>query len=172
MQSTTQPTSGSFSLEESTNTIRFERDLAAPPDEVFEAWTEPRQIGSWWDPTGKPLAQCDIDLRVGGAFTFVAQGREDLAFTGTYCEIERPEKLTFDALGARGRVLLSKSSAGTHMVVEIICSSPEHLRHFVQMGVAAGTDQTLDNLVAYRNSKLERRTGVMRNRSPQVRSAQ
>ena len=34
------------------------------------------------------------------------------------------------------------------MVVEIRCTSAEHLAQFVQMGVAKGTADTMDNLVA------------------------
>ena len=36
----------------------------------------------------------------------------------------------------------------TEMVVEIRCSSAEHLAQFVQRGVADGTARTVDNLVA------------------------
>ena len=35
----------------------------------------------------------------------------------------------------------------TEMVVEIRCTSAEHLAQFVQVGVADGTAQTVDNLV-------------------------
>jgi uncharacterized protein YndB with AHSA1/START domain len=94
-----------------------------------------------------------MDVRVGGSFTFVGREHPDRPFTGTYREIRRPELLVFDALGAEGRISLSSEGEHTRMVVEIICSGPEHLAQFVQMGVANGTSQTLDNLVEYTASK-------------------
>lgn len=138
-----------FTVDESTNTIRFERVLKVSPEDVFAAWTEPRQVQCWWDPSGAPLAACQIDLRVGGAFSFESQAHPDRPFTGVYRHIERPRLLTFNAFGAEGRVMLTGVANQTRMIVEIVCSSPEHLHQFVEMGVAVGTSQTLNNLVDY-----------------------
>ena len=54
-----------------TRTIVVTRVFAAPREQVFEAWTQPEHMACWWDPTGEPLAECEIDLRPGGAFRFV-----------------------------------------------------------------------------------------------------
>lgn len=129
-------------------TIVFERDLAAPREEVFDAWTRPERVSDWWDPTGAPLASCEIDLRVGGSFRFVNAGHSP-PFTGTYVAIERPSRLVFEALGSVGTVALEAAGAGTHMHVTIRCASKEHLAHFVELGVAEGTDRTFDNLVRH-----------------------
>lgn len=140
------PTTG-FDLDEAAHTIRFIRRLSAAPDAVFAAWTRPEEISTWWDPSGAPLVRCDIDLRVGGTFAFVAADHPDMPFTGVYREISRPSRLVFDALGAEGRVLLEPDGAGTAMTVEIVCANEAHLQQFVAMGVAGGTSATLDNLV-------------------------
>lgn len=137
-----------FELDEAAHTIRFTRRLAAPPEAVFRAWTQPDELVRWWDPAGVPLVRCEIDLRVGGAFTFVGRDHPEMPFSGVYRQISPPSRLIFDAMGAEGRVLLEPSGAGTAMMVEIACANAEHLRQFVAMGVAAGTSQTLDNLVA------------------------
>ena len=138
-----------FAIDQATHTLRFIRQLAAPPAKAFAAWTQPEQISQWWDPSGAPLAKCEIDLRVGGVFAFTSCTQPDMVFTGTYSEISPPDRLTFNAMGAEGRVLFEASGGGTRMIVEIVCSSAEHLEHFVKLGVAAGTSQTLDNLVAF-----------------------
>jgi uncharacterized protein YndB with AHSA1/START domain len=138
-----------FTIDERTHTIGFERRFAAGRDQVFAAWTEPRHVSSWWDPTGEPLARCEIDLRVGGCFTFVNRAHPAMPFSGVYREIAPPERLVFEAMGAEGRVTLAEGEGRTLMTVEIACDSAEHLEQFVKMGVAAGTSQTLDNLVAY-----------------------
>ena len=142
-------TADGFTVDRARNTIVFTRELSAPPSEAFAAWTQPEQVAVWWDPTGQRLARCDIDLRVGGGFAFAAASHPDRPFTGTYREISPPHRLVFDAMGAEGRVNLDSEGQGTLMRVEIVCSSPEHLEQFVGMGVAVGTSQTLDNLVAH-----------------------
>lgn len=138
-----------FALDEAAHTIRFERALHGTPEQAFEAWTDPRQVALWWDPTGEPLSRCEIDLRVGGTFVFVSAAHPEMPFTGVYRQIDRPHRLVFDAMGAEGRVILEPSGAGSRMTVEIVCANAAHLQQFVAMGVAAGTSGTLDNLVAH-----------------------
>jgi uncharacterized protein YndB with AHSA1/START domain len=137
-------------LDRATHTMTFERLLSVPREQVFDAWTKPEHVTQWWDPTGTPLSECTIDLRPGGTFRFVNQGNAHAPpFEGAYRVIERPAKLVFDALGAVGTVLLEKRGADTHLTVTIRCASAEHLEQLVKVGVDAGTNQTLDNLVAY-----------------------
>lgn len=135
-----------FELDEAAHTIRLRRDFAAAPAAVHAAWTHPEQVACWWDAAGEPLARCEIDARVGGRFTFVSRGHPDRPFSGTYSEIT-PERIVFETMGATGRVLLAPAGSGTRMIVEIECADAEQLAAFVQMGVHAGTSQTLDNLV-------------------------
>jgi uncharacterized protein YndB with AHSA1/START domain len=138
-----------FSIDEAQHTIRFVRELAAAPQKVFAAWTSPEQLSCWWDPSGAKLAVCEMDVRPGGAFRFVSQDHPEMPFTGTYLQIAPPGRLEFEAMGALGKVTLTEQGQGTAMTVEIVCRSAEHLAQFVQHGVATGTSQTLDNLVAF-----------------------
>ncbi len=138
-----------FVIEQETFTVRFERRVDAARAQVFEAWTQPEQVAAWWDPSGEPLATCEIDLRAGGSFAFVNRSHPDMPFSGIYREIAPPERLVFEAMGATGRVILEDAAGATHMVVEIVCRSKEHLDQFMKMGVHEGTARTLDNLVAF-----------------------
>lgn len=135
-------------IDEATFTLTFERKLAAPREDVFDAWTRPERVSDWWDPTGHRLVGCEIDLRVGGSFRFVNDGHAP-PFEGSYVIIERPGRLVFEAMGSVGTVVLDSVGGGTRMHVSIRCASKEHLAHFVSLGVAAGTDRTLDNLVRH-----------------------
>jgi len=92
---------------------------------------------------------CEVDLRPGGAFRFVARSHPERPFTGIYREIDPPGRLVFEALNSTGRVLFASSGGKTRMTVEISCRTGEQLEQFLEMGVDAGTSQTLDNLVAY-----------------------
>jgi uncharacterized protein YndB with AHSA1/START domain len=140
-------------IDQATHTITFQRSFQAPSDAVFDAWTKADEIREWWDPDGAPLVECAIDLRVGGEFKFVNHGHSP-PFAGVYKVVERPSLLVFDAMGAVGTVRLTEASGTTRMVVTIRCGSAEHLEMFVKLGVATGTDRTLDNLVSYVGRRL------------------
>src|SRR3954462_11598647 len=102
-------------VDRESNTIRFERHVAANQSAVFEAWTKPEQVTQWWDPDGEPLESCEIDLRPGGAFRFVNRGGHSMPFAGVYREIVPPTGLVFDAMGAIGRVILNDADGETEM---------------------------------------------------------
>ena len=129
------------------HTIVFQRTLPAPREDVFDAWTRPEELTEWWDPDGRRLVECKVDLRVGGAFRFVNDGHAP-PFEGVYRVVNRPAELVFDAMGAVGTVAFAAEGSGTRLTVEIRCASAEHLEMFTKLGVKDGTDRTLDNLVA------------------------
>jgi uncharacterized protein YndB with AHSA1/START domain len=157
MPSTSQNAPGStLGIDRASRTIRLTRDFDASRAEIFEAWTKPEHVSCWWDPTGEPLAACEIDLRPGGAFRFVIRTNPNMPFAGVYREIAPPSRLVFEALGAIGRVMLQEIAGKTHMTVEIECRSAEQLDQFLKMGVDVGTAQTLDNLVGYAHSRASR----------------
>lgn len=141
--------------------IVLTRTFAAPREQVFEAWTQPEHVACWWDAAGNPLKECQIDLRPGGGFRFVSQGSPDIPpFTGVYLEIVPPESLSFEALGAIGRVSLKEIGGKTLLTVAIECGSRAKLDQFLKMGVDVGTAQTLDNLVAYVDLSRSSRTKI------------
>ena len=143
-----------FEIDCRTHTIRLTRVFDASRAQIFEAWTKPEQVTSWWDAAGDPLTACEIDLRADGAFKFVTKSHPEMPFAGTYREIAPPDRLVFEALGATGRVVLRDVAGKTHMTVEIECRSAEQLDQYLKMGVDVGTSQTLDNLVAYARHRL------------------
>ena len=143
------PSATGFDIDRANHALRFVRAFSAPREMVFEAWTTPEQLACWWDAGGERLSVCEMDLRPGGAFRFVAPSHAHMAFTGTYLTIDPPERLEFEAMDAIGRVLLDEVDGGTRMTVEIVCTSADHLEHYIKLGVANGTSQTCDNLVAF-----------------------
>ncbi|KCZ96581.1 hypothetical protein HPO_19168 [Hyphomonas polymorpha PS728] len=138
-----------FEIDWESHLIRLERGFDARPNQVFEAWTQPEHVARWWDPAGQTLAVCEIDLRPGGAFKFTPKGRSNMPFSGMYLEVAPPQRLTFEALGAIGRVFIDELEHGTRLLVEIQCRSTEHLEQFLLSGIDKGTSVTLDNLVHY-----------------------
>jgi len=94
----------SFSAEPAKPTIVMTQVFDAPRAVVFDAWTKPEHVTHWWDPSGEPLAVCEIDLRPDGAFRWVHSGANgaEYRFTGTYREIAAPERLVFTARAFSG----------------------------------------------------------------------
>ncbi len=143
------PDTQPFRVDAATHSIHFSRWLPTTPDRVFDAWTRPDLMSQWWDPSGKVLAECVIDLREGGVLRLVNAGQEHHPFEGRYRTIERPSRIVFDAMGATGTILITPEGKGTRMTLAMLCGSAAHLEQFVRMGIAEGTNRTLDNLVTH-----------------------
>lgn len=75
--------------------LTIERDLAAPRQKVWMAWTDPEQVKVWWAPEGFTTPVCRISLRVGGNFFVCMRSPDgqDFCNTSFYREIEAPERL-------------------------------------------------------------------------------
>jgi uncharacterized protein YndB with AHSA1/START domain len=137
-------------VDRDTHAIIMTRMFAAPREQVFEAWTRPEHVTCWWDPSGYPLAECEIDLRPGGTFRFVTRNSPAAQqFGGVYREIAPPDHLVFEAMGAVGRVILEEIGGKTRLTVRIECGSAVLLEQYLKLGIDAGTAKTLDSLVAY-----------------------
>lgn len=127
----------------------------APRALVFEAWTKAEHVAHWWDPSGVPLAVCEIDLRPNGAFRWVnrsPQGGEGHTFTGIYREIVPPERLAFTAPSSPEQVstiVFTEEGKKTKLAITIACASKEERDAMLRMRVDVGTAQTLANLAAY-----------------------
>jgi uncharacterized protein YndB with AHSA1/START domain len=81
-----------------TRTVTLERGLDAPPDAVFDAWTDAARAGRWLFRTeGGVLERCEIDARVGGGFRIdERRGAEIAEHFGEFAALERPSRIVFD----------------------------------------------------------------------------
>jgi uncharacterized protein YndB with AHSA1/START domain len=76
--------------------IVMTRSFAAPRQLVFDAFTKPELLKRWlgvWN--GWELAECDVDLRVGGAYRWLwrGPGGREMGAGGIYREIRPPERI-------------------------------------------------------------------------------
>ena len=144
--------------------IVITRTFDAPRALVFDAWTKPEHIAHWWDPAREPLAQCDVDLRAGGAFRFVPRDPERAKhpFAGRYREIVRPARLVVVTSGgspgseSTGTLLFDERDGQTTLTMTIACASKSDRDGLLRMRIDVGTTQTLDNLADYLRHPLER----------------
>ncbi len=81
-----------------------ERDLVikrvfdAPRALVFQAWTDPKLLMSWWAPNGCLTPYCNVDLRQGGAFHYCMQLPDGVKIwgKGTYRDIIKSSLLVYE----------------------------------------------------------------------------
>jgi predicted dithiol-disulfide oxidoreductase (DUF899 family)/uncharacterized protein YndB with AHSA1/START domain len=81
--------------------LRVERSFQAPRRRVFEAMARPELVKQWlYGPEDWPLAECDIDFRVGGKYRYVWRNKEkgDIGMGGIFKEIAAPERIVHTEL--------------------------------------------------------------------------
>lgn len=73
------------------------RDLRAPRERVFLAWTDPRQAVLWWAPQDCTPLSCRMDVRPGGRWHRTMRVPDGGVITkyGVYREVAAPERLVF-----------------------------------------------------------------------------
>lgn len=76
--------------------VNVQREIAAPAEDLFDAWLDAQSLGSWLRPSGVRETRAETEPRVGGTFRIVMVDDESsIAHTGTYREIDRPRRLVF-----------------------------------------------------------------------------
>jgi uncharacterized protein YndB with AHSA1/START domain len=76
--------------------VTVQREIAAPAEDLFDAWLDAQSLGSWLKPDGIRETRAETDPRVGGAFRIVMVDDESsIEHNGIYREIDRPRRLVF-----------------------------------------------------------------------------
>jgi uncharacterized protein YndB with AHSA1/START domain/effector-binding domain-containing protein len=129
---------------------------------VFDAWTKPELVRRWLGVFGGwSMAECTIDLRVGGAYRYRWRGPngENMGMRGVYREIVAPERIVstevFDESwyegDALGTISLVEEGRKTTMTIAMLYPSravrDAVLKTPMEHGVAAGCD-VLDGILA------------------------
>jgi uncharacterized protein YndB with AHSA1/START domain len=71
------------------------RELAAPRELVWRAWTEPGRMAQWWGPRIMSTPVCEMEVRPGGAYRIVMRGPDGTEYPirGTFLEVAPPVRL-------------------------------------------------------------------------------
>jgi uncharacterized protein YndB with AHSA1/START domain len=142
--------------------------IAAPPADVFRAWTDPEQLLWYYNPDyPTPDEPIELDLRVGGVWRQRMIVDDDTAYVtgGVYREIVPDEKLVF-SWGATGgwpeldperlddaplvTVTLAGNDAGTELTlhVEVPAGMDERIPETWFAHIRDGWRETVDRLEA------------------------
>jgi uncharacterized protein YndB with AHSA1/START domain len=86
-------------MSQKTAQVRVTHRYDAAPEQVFDAWLDPKVAGRFLfaTPTGQ-MIKAEIDPKVGGHFNFTDRRPDmgDVEHVGTYLAIERPRRLVFE----------------------------------------------------------------------------
>ena len=136
--------------------IVMTRVFDAPRDLVFKALTTPALLKRWFGPHGWTLTECEVDLRVGGAWRFLSTGPDGrtMGMRGVYREIVRPERVvyteSFDDWADAGSALITTTLAERDGVTTLTCISLAPSREVrdavIRSGMEHGAAETYDRL--------------------------
>lgn len=141
--------------------IVMTRDFRAPDRLVFAAYTEPDLLRRWYGARGWSLAECRVDLRVGGRWRFVSHGPggATMGQSGEYRQIEPHHRLVltelFDDQSYPGESVIThqflERDGRTTVTTTVRFATPEGrdivLRYPMARGAGEGADR-LDLLLA------------------------
>jgi uncharacterized protein YndB with AHSA1/START domain len=135
--------------------IVITRVLDAPRNLVFDAWTDPKHIGSWWGPRGFTTTIHHMDVRPGGEWRFMMHGPNGVDYPNkiVYLEIAKPERLLYDH-GDEGqpgyfRVTVTFEDQGkkTKLTMRSLFTTVAERDHVIrEYHAIEGGNQTLDRL--------------------------
>lgn len=146
------------------NELILTRQFDAPRRKVFEAYTDCKHIKNWWGPRTWPTTYCKMDFRVGGKWHYCMTGPEGMESWGLaiYKEIVEPELIVYedqfsDKEGKQNKDLPStlvrteflEQDGKTTIRIIAAYTTEEDLKKVMDMGMVAGTAETLDRLEEY-----------------------
>jgi uncharacterized protein YndB with AHSA1/START domain len=80
-----------------TGEITLVRTIAASRDLVYQAWTDPAELGWFFNPSQVSTVPIEVDLREGGSFVVEMIINDDFRYFtgGIYLELVPPERIVF-----------------------------------------------------------------------------
>ena len=148
--------------------IVMTRVFDAPRELVFRALTTPELLKRWFGPHGWTLTECEVDLRVGGAWRFLSKGPDGrtMGMRGVYREISPPERIqyteSFDEWAEQGSALITTTLAERDGRTTLTCVSLAPSREVrdavIRTGMEHGAAETYDRLADVLHALAEKTT--------------
>jgi uncharacterized protein YndB with AHSA1/START domain len=138
--------------------IVMTREVDAPRELVFDAWTNPEHVRQWMlGPSGWTMPVCEIDLRPGGAWHFVWRRADatEMEMRGEYREVTPPERLvSTESWGGDwpetiNTVTLSEEDGKTTITQTVLYPSQEARDAALETGMKDGVSQSFDRLAEH-----------------------
>ena len=150
--------------------IVLTRLFDAPRKMVWEAWTDPEQVGLWWGPKGFTTTIEEMDVRVGGVWRQVMHGPDgtDYPNKSIFTDVVPYERLGYKLSGGKkggpaaqfeAKATFEDEGGKTRLMLRMVFASPEARDQNVRdYGSIEGGKQTLERLAQHLAGRLSART--------------
>jgi uncharacterized protein YndB with AHSA1/START domain len=142
--------------------ISITRIYNAPPELVFDVFTQPEHVKHWWGPNGFRNTISKMDVRPGGEWEFIMHGPDgtDYKNKNVFKIVDRPNKLVFDHLPSPKfeTTVLFKALPGkkTELEFTMLFDTQEMRDKAIEtFGAVEGLKQTLGRLEQYLANELK-----------------
>jgi len=87
----------SAEMSETVPALEVRRRMPAPPQVVFDYWTDPEQVQHWLGGPAMNVPHASIDLRVGGEYEYKLISPEGISsrILGTFLTVNKPDQLIY-----------------------------------------------------------------------------
>ena len=131
------------------------RVLDAPRALVWKVWTDPKHIAQWWGPNGFTNTIHEMDVRVGGSWSFIMHGPDgtDYQNKNVFTEVVEPERIAYEHVSPpRHQVTTTFEEEGgkTKLTMRMLFATAEERDRTVEkFGAVEGMKQTLGRMAEY-----------------------
>jgi uncharacterized protein YndB with AHSA1/START domain len=131
------------------------RRIEADARLLFEAWTQPEHLRSWWGPRSVRCSEAEVDLRVGGRYRIVNELPDgtEIVIRGEFTTVEAPRRLVYTWTVTPGEpvpelVTVCFDPIGD-AITEVVVTHERIASPRLRDSHQAGWDGCLDGLAAY-----------------------
>jgi uncharacterized protein YndB with AHSA1/START domain len=111
-------------VSDTVRSIRMEREIDAPRELVYRAWTDPAQFAVWFGGHEARLEDVVMDVRPGGAWSarMVLEGGHEIRWAGTFVELDEPARIVLTLTDA------PEQDPGEPLTVDLEALDPDGTR--------------------------------------------
>lgn len=155
--------------------IRATRTFRAPPERVFDAWTDPAKLARWFGPDGFTTTTHEFDLRPGGAWRHTMRGPDGKEYPNhiVFVAVDRPRRLVYDHVSPprfQTTVTFEREGEGTRMGFLMTFRDPDAYKVATDVyGAREGLHQTVARLAAYVDTHSERNDPMTTTHAPMLK---
>jgi uncharacterized protein YndB with AHSA1/START domain len=153
-------------MEENTKELNIVREINAPTEQVFKAWTDPEILKKWWGPNGVTNSVRELDLKPNGLIDIVMLAGSELGdlegsewpMTGIFQEITPPTKLVYTSsaiidgqpiLDTLNTLILEDHEGKTKMTFNVKVTRTTPQAEGPLAGMEMGWNQSIDKLIKH-----------------------
>ena len=140
--------------------IVITRELDAPRELVWDAWTQPQHIAQWWGPNGFTNTVHEMAVQPGGVWRLTMHGPDGTDYPNkiVFREVVQPELLVYDQAGEGDfdkihfsvRVTFEEHGRGTKLTMHTLFETAAELKQVVDdHGALEGAEQNVERLRRY-----------------------